>query len=249
MNEQQTQAYLQRIAIEPMPAPDLDNLRQLQARHLYHVPFENLDIHRNVPIVLDEAALFDKIVTHKRGGYCYELNGLFYCLLDTLGYEVRRVSAQVHQQGEDFGEPFDHMALLVTLDGHDWLVDVGFGAFARYPLRLDSDDIQDDPHGSYQITPRNGRYLVCEDGNPVYLLDPAPRELADFTTMNQHHQTSPESFFTRQRMVSRPTKHGRITLTDQVLRIRENGQVEEMELSGHEDFKHILTKYFAIQSD
>ena len=244
MNGKQTQAYLRRIHIEHAPTADLDNLRQLQAQHLYHVPFENLDIHRNVAIVLDEAALFEKIVIRKRGGYCYELNGLFYCLLDALGYDVRRVSAQVHQQGETFSEPCDHLALLVTLDGHDWLVDVGFGSFARYPLQLECEATQDDQHGCYQISPHNGLYLVSADGNPVYLLDPAPRELSEFAAMNQHHQTSPESFFTHQRMISRPTEYGRITLTDQVLRIRENGKIEETALDGFAQFEQAYTEYF-----
>ncbi|MBV7433854.1 arylamine N-acetyltransferase [Cardiobacteriaceae bacterium TAE3-ERU3] len=238
------QKYIERIGLDHTPDISIQSLRLLQTQHLFFIPFENLDIHSNTPINLDESVLFEKIVTRKRGGYCYELNGLFYSLLDALGYEVCRVSAQVHQQGETFGEPCDHMALLVSLDGCDWLVDVGFGSFARYPLQLESEEIQADPHGNYQITPHRGLYLVSEDGNPTYLLDPTPRKLAEFAAMNRYHQTSPKSFFTSQRMISRPTEHGRITLTDQVLRIRENGKIEETSLSDPIQFERMYTKYF-----
>jgi len=90
------------------------------------VPFENLDIHLKRPIVLEDNALFDKIVTRKRGGFCYELNGLFAALLRALGFDVVMLSAGVANPEREFGPDFDHMALLVTLE-QSWLADVGFG--------------------------------------------------------------------------------------------------------------------------
>ena len=80
--------YLERIGLDLPLAADAESLRRLQMAHLLHVPFENLDIALGRPIRLGLTTLYDKIVTHRRGGFCYELNGLFAWLLDDLGFEV-----------------------------------------------------------------------------------------------------------------------------------------------------------------
>ena len=108
-------AYLTRIG-----ATRASDLPDLHRRHQTAVPFENLSIHLGEQISLDPGDLFDKIVTRGRGGFCYELNGLFAVLLEMLGHKVTRVSARVGD-----GPPFDHLALLVD---DAWLVDVGFGS-------------------------------------------------------------------------------------------------------------------------
>jgi arylamine N-acetyltransferase len=92
----------------------------LQVAHLLAVPFENLSIHSKQPIVLEDNALFTKIVEHRRGGFCYEANGLFAALLRALGFEVTMLSAGVANASGGFGPDFDHMALMVTLDKR-WL--------------------------------------------------------------------------------------------------------------------------------
>src|ERR1043166_8591573 len=132
-------AYLDRINYRGPLNVDAETLRQLQVAHLRSVPFENLSIHAHEPIVLDDESLYDKIVERRRGGFCYELNGLFAALLTALGHRVELLSARVWGGG-GYGPPFDHMALRV--DG-DFLVDVGFGRFAEFPLRLDDRGDQD----------------------------------------------------------------------------------------------------------
>lgn len=250
MNEQHAQTYLQRIGINTLPTANFDNLRHLQQQHLYHVPFENLDIHRSVPIVLDPALLFDKIVHRQRGGYCYELNGLFYDLLKALGYQTYMVSAQVHQHDNVFGKPFDHLALLVQIEHQQWLVDVGFGAFAHQPLSLTQREIQQDVHGAYRVTVQDKRYLISKDNNPVYLLDPTARDLADFAPMNQYQQTSPDVFFTQRRLISRATPDGRITLSDKTLTIRESNRCDETDVADNSTFEQYLRRYFpAVYAD
>src|SRR5213082_3530030 len=103
-------AYLGRIGLARPLSPDVSALCLLQERHLAAVPFENLSVHLGEPIDLAEDALFDKIVNRRRGGFCYELNGLFAALLRELGYKVGMLSAQVANAAGEFSPDFDHMA-------------------------------------------------------------------------------------------------------------------------------------------
>ncbi len=109
--------YLKRIDYTGSLRVDAETLRNLQLAHLRNVPFENLSIHAGEPIVLNDEALFTKIVSNRRGGFCYELNGLFSWLLRTLGFDVCMLAAEVANREGGFGPEFDHMALMVNLDG------------------------------------------------------------------------------------------------------------------------------------
>src|SRR5215475_5423928 len=134
-------AYLDRINYHGPLAPTAETLRDLQVAHLLTVPFENLSIHARQPIVLDDNALFEKIVKTRRCGFCYEANGLFAALLRSLGFDVAMLSARVANAEGEFGPDFDHMALMVSIDER-WLVDVGFGDSFHTPLLIDKRDEQ-----------------------------------------------------------------------------------------------------------
>src|SRR3989442_6922162 len=110
-----TEAYLERIGNRGPTRPSSRVLRRLHRRHLLSIPFENLDIHLHKPIILNEAALYDKIVKHRRGGFCYELNGSFASLLKKLGFKVSMLSAQRATKCGGFSPDFDHMTLLAQL--------------------------------------------------------------------------------------------------------------------------------------
>jgi N-hydroxyarylamine O-acetyltransferase len=222
-------AYLDRIGAARPPAT-ADALRELHESHLTAVPFENLSIHLGEPISLDDDALFEKIVKRRRGGFCYELNGAFAVLLEALGYTVSRVSARVFGGGR-WGPPFDHLALLVsTADGGGpWLVDVGFGAHSRHPLRWDDRNEQVDPDGRFALvdTP-DGDVEVVKDGVPQYRVEPRPRALADFEPTCWWQQTSPDSHFTRKTICSRLDGDGRVTISGRTLiRTRDGARTEE----------------------
>src|SRR5262245_34969656 len=107
------QAYLDRINYHGPREPTAEALRALHRAHMLAVPFENLDIRLGRPIVLGEAALYDKIVRRRRGGFCHELNGLFATLLRELGFDVTMLSARVARVAGGFGPEFDHLTLLV----------------------------------------------------------------------------------------------------------------------------------------
>ena len=126
-------------------------MKFLQQQHLLNVPFENLDIHWKRPILLDTAKFYKKIVNEKRGGFCYELNGLFCELLNELGFSSKMVSARVATSNGEFSAEYDHLAILTKIDGEDFLVDVGFGDFTAEPLRLVLDIEQTDENGIFLI--------------------------------------------------------------------------------------------------
>src|SRR5215470_4771090 len=114
MDEKTLAAYLGRVAVPRPRVLDVAALRGLHRAHLLAVPFENLSIHLAEPISLDEDNLLGKIVTRRRGGFCYELNGAFALLLRALGADVVMVAARGYGAGS-LGPPFDHLALLVRL--------------------------------------------------------------------------------------------------------------------------------------
>ncbi|MFF8775398.1 arylamine N-acetyltransferase [Kitasatospora sp. NPDC015120] len=211
----QVAAYLDRIGAERPGRAGAAELARLQEAHLDAVPFENLSIHLGEPVVLEPAALLEKIVDRRRGGFCYELNGAFAALLSTLGYRVDLLAARVFD-GAKPGPPFDHLALRVAADGLTWLVDVGFGRFARRPLLLDERGEQRDPAGVFTILPSGTAddLDVALDGEPQYRLERRPHPLADFVPTCWWQATSPDSPFARGTTCSRPAPDGgRITLT------------------------------------
>src|SRR5580700_4468710 len=130
-------AYLARIHYSGPTEANAETLRALHRAHLVAVPFENLDIHLGRKITVDEAAILNKVVGLRRGGFCYELNGAFAALLRALGFRVTLFSARVAREDGSHGPEFDHLTLRVDLD-EPWLADVGFGECFLEPLRLES---------------------------------------------------------------------------------------------------------------
>ena len=223
----------------------------MQRAHLLTVPFENLSIHAGEPIVLEDEALFTKIVEGRRGGFCYEANGLFAALLRALGFDVTMLSAEVANPDGDFGPPFDHMTLMVSLEQR-WLVDVGFGDSFREPLLLDerSDQVQD--NRAYRLLPDGAQMLLMQrdyniEWKPQYRFTLNARSYGDFAEMCRFHQTSPQSHFTQRRICSLATETGRITLSDmRFIRTTEKGGREERTISSQEEYSKILRDQFGI---
>lgn len=213
----QTDAYLRRINWTGPVAVDTDTLRRLHVAHLRAVPFENLSIHWREPIVLTDDALFEKIVTRGRGGFCYELNGLFGALLRELGFDVTMLSAGVATKDGGFGPDFDHMLLLVRLE-ECYLADVGFGDSFLEPLRLDGRSDQVEGHRAYRIESDGARFVLSRrDGEgawaPQYRFGLDGYDYGAYEAMCHYHQTSPQSHFTQQPVCSLATPDGRVTVS------------------------------------
>lgn len=244
-------AYLERINYRGSLAPTAENLRALQVAHLLAVPFENLSIHANQPIVLEDEALFTKIVERRRGGFCYEANGLFASLLRALGFDVVMLSAGVANAEGEFGPDFDHMTLLVTLEQR-WLVDVGFGDSFLEPLLLDERGEQRQGTRAYRILPEGSHLILMQrdDGDEwqaQYRFTLQPHAFADYDEMCRYHQTSPQSHFTRARICSRATEEGRITLSEmRFITTSQNGERQERILTSQEEYASILREHFGI---
>jgi N-hydroxyarylamine O-acetyltransferase len=209
-------AYLDRISVTGPLKPDVDTLRLLHRAHVMTIPFENLSIHLpGEEISLDLAALVDKIVTRRRGGFCYELNGLFAALLESAGFGVDRLSARTYSaMREAFNGPLEHLALRVTdAAGGVWLADVGFGKHSELPLRYAERGEQRDPFGTFQlVATADGQFDVLLNGSPEYRVDPRTLALADFEVGRWWQVTSPTSLFRQNLMCSLPTANGRVTL-------------------------------------
>ena len=244
-------AYLERIDYHGGLEPTARTLRELHRAHMLAVPFENLDIHLDRPIMLNDAALFSKIVERRRGGFCYEMNGLFAALLSGLGFRVDKLAAGVTREGGGFGPPFDHMTLLVHLEER-WLADVGFGESFREPLLLDERGEQMSGGHAYRIKD-DGENLILQrrDASGAwadqYLFTLRPYEYRDYEEMCRYHQTSPESHFTQRRVCTRATDEGRITLSDLRLIITRDGKQEERLLEDEREYDRALKEYFGVE--
>jgi len=203
------------------------------------------------PIILSEDAFYEKLITHGRGGFCYELNGSFAALLTSLGFKVRMLSARVARKDGGFTPEFDHMTLLVAMKGR-WLADVGFGESFTEPKRLDFEGPQPDNGRVYRITRRaGGRLLSRWDGEknlwePRYLFSLRRRSLGDFVRRCRYQQTSSNSHFKKGRVCTLLTRDGRVTLTDSKLSVTRGGRRIERPVKGRREFDRLLRKWFGI---
>jgi len=251
MSTMDMKQYLERINYVGLLNPTFEVLSKLQLTHLMNVPFENLDIHNKTKIDLKN--LFDKIVTRKRGGFCYELNGLFYELLKEIGFTVKLISARVYDKKKEYSPEFDHMAIVASIKNDNYLVDVGFGEFAFSPIRIALNKDTIDPRGIFRIEIFDENYKVVKKKNaegkfiPEYMFSEKERQLEEFYARCYYHQTSNESHFTQNRICSLPTKEGRLTLTGNTLKITENGVVKERHLNNEQEVQQELWNYFGIK--
>ena len=252
MTKENTEQYLKRIEYIGVRMPTVETLTSLQLAHLLRVPFENLDIHNHS--IIDLSGSFNKIVLRKRGGFCYELNGLFYELLLGLGFEAKMISARAYNMDKDnFGPEFDHMAIIVRLNQVNYLVDVGFGEFAFHPMKIELNREHADPRGIFIIEKFDDTYHVVKKKNsegyftPEYLFTETERQLSEFFEMCTYHQTNAASHFTQKAICSLPTNEGRITLKGKTLKITTSDFITERELTEDEEISQVLLEYFNVK--
>ncbi|GGJ99925.1 acetyltransferase [Lentibacillus kapialis] len=241
--------YLQRIGFDDTKEINLETLHQLQLQHMLHVPFENLDVIYNVPIPLDIETYYNKIVLNQRGGFCYELNGLFNWLLQKRGFKSHFISATINRPDGSWAKEGSHAAQIVELD-QPYLVDVGFGDSVRMPIPL-TGETREDISGVYRaINVRKNIFdLQRAEGenkwNTLFRFDITPRKLTDFEEASHFNQTSPKSHFTQKEIVSLATPDGRMTLSGNSLIVTRDGEKEKTTVNSSDKLS-VLENYFGI---
>ena len=249
-------SYLNRLNISEVKHPSLGFLTELQKHHLLAIPFEDLDIPNRARIELNLRKLYNKIIPTKRGGFCYELNGLFYWLLTKLGYKVDMLSARVYnQRTNELGPEFDHLVLLVHLKKglleKDFLVDVGFGDSFRIPIEMPRGRVED-VSGKYRIINKKNNLhelqrKIEELWVPQYCFTTIPHKLVEFKNMCAFQQDNPESHFRNRMVCTIATENGRVTLSNNSLTITENNSKTKLEFDGEIEFYYLLKKHFGIE--
>jgi N-hydroxyarylamine O-acetyltransferase len=246
-------AYLARLHYSGGVQPTEEGLEALHRAHVYTIPFENFDILLGRGITLEPAALYDKIVRRARGGYCFELNGLFLLALRAIGFEARPLLARVHLVDPPSGR--EHQLSLVTLQGRQWIADVGFGSFGfRAPLPLEfnrptSHDgltfrlVEAEPFGIMLQRLRQGHWL------DLYSFDLGHVFPADIAVGNHFTSTHPSSLFTFARVAALLTPTGRVSLLNHTLRIVTADAQQVQELREGQVYLDALKTHFGIDLD
>lgn len=246
--------YLQRLGFDAPPAPTLATLRQLQLGHTGAFPFENLNTLAGEPVNIDLPSIESKVLHGERGGYCYELNGLFLALLQELGFDARGITGRVVMgQPEGTWAARTHRLSLVMLEGVRYITDVGFGGMVpTAPLILDTDAEQLTPHEPYRIEQHADGYTlrakVAGEWRAMYLFDLQRQEAIDYTIGNWYVSTHPESPFARQLMVARTGDGWRRTLNNGSFAIHRIGsESERRQMADVNELIEVLATEFGIQ--
>ncbi len=246
-------AYLTRIAfsgkVESLQA-DIATVSQLMQLQMGTIPFENLDVQAKKIVSLVPEEIVDKILYRQRGGYCYEINGLFAMVLQHLDIPYQLVACR--PMNYPVRRPKTHMALVITLHERHWLVDLGFGAYGiRQPLALDDLNTSvTQGVGEYLLTKTGEEYLLQtklqDQWKPQYSFDLYRPEWIDFSPVNYLNSTHPDSIFVQQLFVVKQTENGRIVLLGHQYRVHEQGEMRETLLSD-EERTSILDEVFGLK--
>lgn len=238
--------YLNRIGIDEKIEPTRENLDRLIFANLTHIPFENLDecIDKTCPN-LGITELFDKIVIRQRGGYCFELNALFYSFLDAMGYKVYPVACRI-LWGSSERRPLSHRATIAIIDGEKYYCDVGFGG----PSAHQSVPFSESVEGGFFIETDGRMTMVkCKTEKGIDTLiefSDYPFDPVDFVPLNYNVAMAPGSYFQMMPMINLTTDTGSKSITGDVFK-RHSGDVsEEIKLEDEIIMKEYLLKEFGI---
>jgi N-hydroxyarylamine O-acetyltransferase len=248
--------YFARIGYQGVAENTLDVLHALTRAHAQTIPFENLDIYLKKPIQLEIEALFNKLVLAKRGGYCFEQNGLLLQVLLQLGFNARPLAARVRLRVTDRSEmpARTHLFIGVVLDGQQWITDVGVGGYSLTQALLWQENLE-------QVTPHDRRRLVCEDKRwfhqvwaddhwqDIYEFWGEQMPFSDQKVASWYTSTHPESSFTKQIMAARALPDGgRISLLEGTFKRHcLDGRVIARLVTTTDELRDVLLEQFSIR--
>lgn len=218
-----TEQFLKRIGMEPTTAVEFNTefLGRVQTACVLNIAYENLDILEGKPISLEPDALFDKIVTRGRGGYCFELNGLLTHMLRGIGFTVTERFAR-YLRGESEIPMRRHRVCIVSLQDGDYMLDIGVGQIApRLPLKLEEGLVQEQNGETYKFLrdERHGWVLwdmyhgdwqeyICFNDDEAYDVD--------YVQPSFFCEAHPSSPFNKEPMIAIKTEAGRCTIDGRV---------------------------------
>ncbi|MFN3523840.1 MAG: arylamine N-acetyltransferase family protein [Phenylobacterium sp.] len=242
------QAYLDRIGFAGQPRPDLATLRAVHRAHLMAIPYENLDVQFGRPLTTDPAEAFDKLVTRRRGGWCYEMNGVLGWALEAIGFDVTRLAGGVMRVVRGDEIVGNHLVLRVDLDA-PWIADVGFGDGGRDPFPLVEAAFASDgfPLRLERLDEAWWRFHNHEHGGaPSFDFTAEPADPALLADRCRWLQTSPESMFVQNAVVQRHTPDAILQLRGRVLRRARPEGVESRLIESAEAYVQVLAREFDL---
>ncbi|MDF1663842.1 MAG: arylamine N-acetyltransferase [Planctomycetota bacterium] len=252
MTELDLSLYFKRVGFDAAAKVDFETLRQLHLGHILNIPFENFDVLFGKPPKLGPQSTFKKLVVNNRGGYCFEMNGLFKAVLDQLGFSTKAHVARVLMGSAPVEtKPQTHKVLTVELDGQTYFADVGFGGGGLLePILLEEGIEHRQSDESIRLEFEDGRYFLQTgiQGQWIntYCFTLAECFPIDFVVANHYTATHPDSKFTKQVVCNRRTRDGGYYLAGRELK-RRRGQVSETQsIEGPEEYLTLLKEVFAL---
>ena len=246
-------AYLERIGLKAPDTPNIEYLFALHKAHLHTFPFENFDIQLGRNIDITPEAIFNKLVHHKRGGYCFELNGLFHQAVQACSFDSRSLLGRVHITGTPTGR--GHQLGLITIEGEQWLCDTGFGKDTpRTPFRFVHNEIQDCAGQQIRLIDAGGFGTMVQSRSDnewtnLYSFDLEHVCHADSEYGNFYTSQNPNSFFTFARVATLPAENKMLILYNSSITITTESGVETIELAEDDSYIEALKTYFGIELD
>ena len=247
-------AYFSRIGYDGPRTPTLDTLKAIHYAQAVSIPFENLDVLAKRPINLDPASLQKKLVTEKRGGYCFEVNALFAAVLKELGFDVTTLIGRVRWMApEEADTARSHMLMRVELPEGPFLADVGFGGLTMTgPIRFETGAEQETPHEPRRLLEHeDGLELqakIAGDWTPIYRFTLEPHRRTDYEVASWYTSTHPSSIFVQFLIAGRPQEGKWLSLFNREFKIRGlDGKAETRIRDSADEIAEVLDSYFGIE--
>jgi len=247
-NSSRLKEYLERIGFRGVPRPDLETLNELQRTHVRTVPFENLDVQLGRPVLMDPDACYDKVVHRRRGGWCFELNGVLSWALREIGFDVMRLSGGVRRDLAGDGQMGNHLCLLVRLD-KPYLVDVGFGSSLSQPLPLEASTHEQSPYHLTLSKMSDGYWRFSErtSGDPFsYDFRTDAADESRFADHSAWLQTHADSLFVQNLLVQKRTSDQHLALRGRVLITQQGAGSEKRVLGSADELRATLRETFNL---
>ncbi len=245
--------YFARIGYSGAVAPTWEVLAALQAAHIAAIPFEAIDALTGAGVDIGADAIDAKLIGQRRGGYCFEQNGLFLRVLQAIGFAAEGLIGRVRWMLPDDAPPTPrtHMVVRVTIEGRSWLVDAGFGAAVPpQPLAMDSEDPQPTRHESYRVVRHGAEWqvaaLIEEEWRTLYRIENVVPPAIDYEIGNWYTSAHPDSHFRHQLIAARTTAEARYGLRDNRLTTRlADGRLDRRYL-GADEIERVLGEIFLL---